>query len=76
MDNIDYILTNHAKQRMRARGVSEEEVDMTLNNPEYSSPGKQGEKNHIKTFPSGKKIRVVFRLERKKAIVMTVVIIE
>jgi hypothetical protein len=69
----DYILTTHAKQRMKERGVSEKEVFEVLKDPEYSYPGPAGEKNYIKTIGE-RKIRVVFDSKKNQKIIITAII--
>jgi len=71
MSKKDYILTNHVKERMKQRGITEEEIEEALTNPEYSYPGARGEKNQVKTI-NGKKIRVVFKERPGKKIIITV----
>lgn len=71
----DYISTNHVKERMKERGVTEEEIEEVLKIPEYSYPGAKGEKNQVKTI-NGKKIRVVYKESPRRTIIITVLLMD
>ena len=49
MNNKDYIITQHAKDRMNERGISEDELEKVLEDPEISYTGTKGEKKLEKT---------------------------
>ena len=70
-----YILTRHAKERMRERNISEKEVEKALRNPDINYPGKSGEINTIKQIKEDKKIRVVYREEKMLKIIITAIVI-
>lgn len=70
-----YILTRHAKERMRERNISEKEVEKALRNPDINYPGKSGEINIIKQIKEDKKIRVVYREEKMLKIIITAIVI-
>ncbi len=74
MSNKEYIFTTHVKSRMLMRGISEDEVEETIKNPGITYPGKHGETNAVKTVLPGKKIRVVYKTERNKKIIITAVV--
>jgi hypothetical protein len=74
MSSKDYVLTNHAKDRMKDRGISEEELEMVLKDAEISHPGPRGDINLIKTI-SGRKIKVAYIQERKRKKIITVMVI-
>jgi hypothetical protein len=71
MINKDYILTNHAKQRMKERSISAKDLQTVLECPDISYKGKQGEINVVKEIGKEKKIRVVYVFEGKKKIIVT-----
>jgi len=75
MSQKDYILTNHVKERMKERGITEEEIEKVLKKPEYSYPGTKGEKNKVKTI-NGKKIRVVYKERPRRKIIITVLLVD
>ena len=75
MSQKDYILTNHAKERMKERGITQEEIEEVLQNPEYSYPGAKGEKNLVKKIKR-KKIRVVYRDRPRRKIINTVLLVD
>ncbi len=75
MNQKDYTLTNHAKERMKERGITEEEIEEVLKDPEYSYPGARGEKNLVKTIER-KKIRVVYRESPRRKIIITVLLVD
>jgi hypothetical protein len=75
MINNDYILTKHAKQRMKERGISEEEVERVLKNPNISIPGQRGEMIVEKTIKRGRRIRVIYKKERKAKIILTAILV-
>jgi len=70
-----YILTRHAKERMRERNISEKEVEKALRDPDMNYPGKSGEINIIKQIKEDKKIRVVYREEKMLKIIITAIVI-
>jgi len=45
MINKDYILTDHAKQRMKERSISVKDLEIALECPDISYKGKRGEIN-------------------------------
>jgi hypothetical protein len=75
MINNDYILTKHAKQRMKERGISEEEVESVLKKPNISIPGQKGEMKVEKTIKRGRRIRVIYKKERKAKIILTAILV-
>lgn len=75
MPQKDYILTNHAKERMKERGITEKEIEEVLKDPEYSYPEARGEKNLVKTI-NRKKIRVVYRESPRRKIIITVLLVD
>jgi len=72
----DYILTNHAKLRMKERNISEKELEEVLLSPEISYPGKRGETNVVKEIKKGKKVRVTYKVEKKMKIIITAMVID
>ena len=71
MINKDYILTDHAKQRMEERNISVKDLKDALEYPDITYAGKQGEINVVKEIGKAKKIRVVYVLKGKKKIIIT-----
>ncbi len=71
MINKDYILTDHAKQRMEERNISVKDLKIALEYPDISYKGKRGEINVVKKIGKAKTIRVVYVLEGKKKIIIT-----
>ena len=71
----DYLLTNHAKSRMKERNISEKELEAVLRFPDISYPGKRGETNIIKEVRKGKNVRVTYIQTRNKKIIITVMLI-
>ena len=67
----EYILTDHAKQRMKERSISDKDLKDALECPDISYTGKQGEINVVKEIGKEKKIRVVYVLKGKKKIIIT-----
>ena len=76
MDIKDYILTSHARARMKERRISEEEINHVLSSPEITYPGKRGETNVIKTIKKGKRIRVTYITEGNKIIIVTAMVLD
>jgi hypothetical protein len=68
---IDVIFTEHAKQRMIQREISEEEAIETLKNPDSTKQGKPEKQIAIKTF-SSKTVRVVYVIENENKVIITV----
>lgn len=71
----DYFLTKHAKERMNERNISEEEIKEALRNPDYSLRQPRGEMWIEKTIIKGRRIRVVYKTERKQNIILTAMVI-
>ena len=65
------IFTEHSKQRMIQRGISEEEAIETLKNPDSTKPGKPEKQIAIKAF-SSKTVRVVYVIENNNKVIITV----
>lgn len=65
------IFTEHAKQRMIQREISEEEAIETLKNPDSTKPGKPEKQIAIKAF-SSKTVRVVYVIEDNNKVIITV----
>ena len=57
--------TNHAKDRMKERKISKQEVEIALENYQVSYPDDNDNMNYVYTSPSGRRIRVV--ISEKKA---------
>jgi len=55
MINKDYIITEHAKQRMKDRRISVKDLEIALEYPDISYKGKRGEVNVVKEVGKGKK---------------------
>lgn len=58
---------------MKERGVSEDEAEMTISNPEYAEPSVKGRKNAF-SFKNGRYLRVTFKEESDHIMVITVTI--
>jgi len=71
----DYILTNHAKLRMKERNISEKELERVLESPDISYPGRCGETNVAKEVEKGKNVRVAYVVKKKKKIIITAMLI-
>lgn len=72
----DYILTNHARLRMKERNISEKELEEVLKSPDFPYPGRRGEINVVKEIKDGKKVRITCVMERKKKIIITAMLID
>lgn len=71
----DYILTNHAKLRMKERNISEKELERVLESPDISYPVRRGETNVAKEVEKGKNVRVTYVVKKKKKIIITAMLI-
>ncbi len=71
----DYILTNHAKLRMKERNISEKELERVLESPDISYPGRRGVTNVAKEVEKGKNVRVTYVVKKKKKIIITAMLI-
>ena len=59
--------SNHARDRMRERNISEEEVSECLQNPDTTYPDEDDDNmNYVCTLSSGRKIRVVINEKRPR----------
>lgn len=63
----------HAKRRMKERGVTDEEVETAIKNPDYSEPSAKERTNAFK-FMNGRYLRVTFREKSGVILVITVTI--
>ncbi len=72
MKSNAYIYTAHARERMRERKISAEEVRLVLN-PDVSYPGTKGDMNYLKTIKRRDIRIVVFGEEPKKIITVMIV---
>jgi len=61
--DIKPIYTDHARDQMADRHISEEEVGFVLNNPEVTRPG-EGDTIILTAHPNGRFIKII--VERKK----------
>ena len=61
-----YHYTDHAKDRMRERRITKEEVEYCLEHYEMSYPSKGNEHcmNYIYNSPNGRRIRVAVNIRR------------
>ena len=57
--------TNHAKDRMKERGISKQEVEDCLENYQVNYPNDDNDvMNYVYTSPTGRRIRVVINEKR------------
>ena len=75
MNKIKYILTRHAKERIKERDISTVDVKKALEHPDMTYPGKRGELNIIKQIKEDKKIRIVCKDEKTTKIIITAIVI-
>lgn len=73
MKQKEYILTNHAKVRMRQRGISESDLELVLRDADVMHPGPHGDINAIKII-NNRKIKISYVIERKKKKIITAMI--
>ena len=64
---------HHARRRMKERGVTEEEAEITINGPEYIEPSIKGRKNVFKSM-NGRFLRVTYKEEYDHILVITVTV--
>jgi len=48
---MDYVLSEHAKDMLKERGISEEWVRRTVNSPELEETGKDNNVHYYKSIP-------------------------
>jgi len=65
--------TRHAKDRMRERGITEEEVEYCLNNYHISYTDSGGNPIYKADLPDGKRIKVVVKVQSVDPIVVITV---
>jgi Domain of unknown function (DUF4258) len=70
----DYILTEHAKDRMRDRGISESDLESVLMEAEIKHPGPHGDINLIRTI-KGRKIKISYIMDGGKKKIITVMVV-
>ena len=69
-----YFLTQHAKERMKERGISEIEIESAISDPEIIHPGIRGDINVTKTI-NNRKIKVSYIIERNMKKIITAMIL-
>ena len=78
-DEIDghtqVVLTNHCLERMRDRGVSQQEVIKALRKPTKSLPAFDGKLNVRKNRTDTEFVDVVYCSEGKSLVVVTVIVV-
>jgi len=57
-----FIYTRHVKNRMRWRQITESEIELTVNEPDFTEPSEEGGFHSWKEF-SGKYLRVTYQPE-------------
>lgn len=62
------IYTDHARDQMADRRISEEEVGFVLNNPEITRPG-EGDTLILTAHPDGRFIKIVVERKRPRVII-------
>ena len=62
------IYTDHARDQMKDRVISEEEVEFVLNQPEVIRPG-DGDCSVLTAHPSGRFIKIVVSTKRSRVII-------
>lgn len=65
-------LTHHARQRMRERGISREEVIECLENYQVSRPGEEGKRVYDYTDEQGYKMSVSATIKNGRWIIASV----
>ena len=70
---MEVIFSRHAKRQMKWRGISEEEVKLTLTDFDKVEDSIKGRKNAFKQF-STRSIKVTFIQEAGKIVVITAMV--
>jgi hypothetical protein len=65
-------LARHAKNRMRMHGITEAEIDLAVENPDFSEPSVEGRINVWKKL-GDKFLRVTYKDEPARILVITAV---
>jgi len=65
---IKPIYTDHARDQMADREISEEEVEFCLNNPEVTRPGEENTLI-LTAHPNGRYIKIVVPLKKPRVII-------
>lgn len=66
--DIKPIYTDHARDQMADRRISEEEVRFVLNNPEVTRPG-EGDAIILTAHPNGRFIKIVVEQKKPRVII-------
>ena len=69
---MEIVFSRHAKRQMKWRGISEEEVKLTLTDFDKMEDSIKGRKNAYKQLPT-RLIKVTFKKEAEEIIVITAV---
>jgi hypothetical protein len=65
-------LARHAKNRMRMHGITETEIDLAVENPDFTEPSAEGRINVWKKL-GDKFLRVTYKNEPARILVITAV---
>lgn len=67
-DRKQPIYTDHARDQMKDREISEEEVEFVLNEPEITRPG-DGDCLVLTAHPNGRFIKIVVPVKKPRVII-------
>jgi hypothetical protein len=65
------IYTLHARSRMLERGISEEDVEFVLSNPDFVDEGRDGALIASRKI-NGKSVKIIYNLKGNNTIIITV----
>jgi hypothetical protein len=71
MSNNEYLITRHAKRRMKERKITFEQLKSVIKNPDNSDIGNRGEVRAEEIFQPGEIIKVIYIKEKEKKIIIT-----
>ena len=69
---IKVIYTDHALDRLESRGISKEEVEEALRNPDSRMPGAQDNTRRVhKRMPNGRSLQVIYKPKGTIVVIIT-----
>lgn len=66
------IYTDHAIDRLESRGITKEEVEEALKNPDSRMPGAQEHTQRVhKRMPNGRSLQVIYKPKGARVVIIT-----
>lgn len=72
-EGVDYVHSEHSKERMSERNISQTQLEKTLDNPDKINPGnKSGTSEYLSQLPSGMILKAVVSNDNPKTVITVI----